>query len=668
LHFDLKKELNEEQCLAASQTEGPLLIIAGAGSGKTRMLTYRIAHMLEEGVSEKNILALTFTNKSASEMAERVRTLTQMDLKHLTTATFHSFGMSLLKKYMHNMGWKNNFTIYDTNDRKALIRQVIVERGGDLSMYDLREIGQTFSDIKTGRIQEIISDKMKDMYEEYEKHLKAYNAVDFDDLITKPIDLFNQFPEIKEKVQERYQYVLVDEFQDTSLCQYELVKQIAIKSRNLCVVGDDDQSIYSWRGANFRNILLFETDFPERQQIMLERNYRSSGTILEAANKLIKQNKERKDKKLWTKSARGSNIYLIHPSDGDQEASIIVRRIIEQQKRENLSLSHFAILVRTNALIPRIEAALMLREIPSHVSGGQSMFDRKEIRDVVSYLKVIANPEDDVNFLRIINTPRRGIGRVTVEKIRKLAEEQNISLYSALALMAHSTDPQLRERTKDSLKRFYDLIENYSQQLEDDTRQKNMVFQTLIEEVGYRDFLIDDENSEAAVKFKMEGIHILCKMLARWERNPLNQGKSMFDWVNRIAIMGRDDPEEKNKEKVDIMTMHAAKGLEWDTVYLAGIEDNIIPNARSLEEDEKNLEEERRLFYVAITRAKRILVISSCQARMRNHDLVQSLPSRFLEEIPVGLFDEDDPNRVVSKEEGNTQFEALMERLKKNKK
>ncbi|MCH3916569.1 MAG: UvrD-helicase domain-containing protein [Spirochaetia bacterium] len=665
--MNLKAELNDKQYEAASLTEGPLLIIAGAGSGKTRMITYRIAHLLDLGISEKNILALTFTNKAAAEMADRVRKLTELPLQHLRTSTFHAFGLGLLKQFIQHLGWKNNFTIYDTNDRTALIRQVIIGRGGDLSLFDLREIGQMISDIKTGRITQAISSNMQGLYDEYEKHLKAFNAVDFDDLITKPIDLFTQFPDILAKVQDRYQYILVDEFQDTSLCQYKFVKLIAQRNRNLCVVGDDDQSIYSWRGANFQNIVLFEQDFPERRQIMLERNYRSTGTILEAANTLIAKNTQRKQKKLWTKSGMGSNIYLIHPTDGDQEAMVIVRRIIEQQKRENIPLGNFAILVRTNALIPRFETALMERDIPCLVSGGQSFFDRKEIRDIVSYLKVIANPDDDVNFLRIINTPRRGIGRVTVEKIRSVAENNHISLYSALALMANSTDPRLRESTKKSLSKFYTLIETFSDRFEHEEGQRNMVLRNMINEINYRDFLIEDENSEAAVKYKMKGIELLCTMLARWERNPLNENRSMFDWINRICLIGKDDGTEDSSAKLNLMTMHAAKGLEWDTVYLAGIEDHIIPNARSLEEDPRNLEEERRLFYVAITRAKRILVISTCENRKRGNEMVPSQPSRFLEEIPVALFNEEDPNRIIGTEEAKAQFNDLIARLSKHK-
>ncbi|MDD3930417.1 MAG: UvrD-helicase domain-containing protein, partial [Sphaerochaeta sp.] len=642
MHFNLEKELNPEQCKAASLLHGPLLVIAGAGSGKTRMLTYRIAHMLECGIKEESILALTFTNKAAAEMGERIRSLTGLKLKKLTTTTFHSFGMGVLKQYIQHLGFKNNFTIYDTNDRMALIKEVILNLDYVVETFDLYELSSLFSDIKTKRkvFGPNASDKIRGLYLEYEKHLKAYNAVDFDDLIMKPLDLFEKKPEILDALRSRFTHILVDEFQDTSLSQYRMVEQLASTSRNLCVVGDDDQSIYSWRGANYENLVMFERDFPERLEIKLERNYRSTGTILEAANSLIVNNQMRKEKKLWTNSGKGSSIRLIHPSHDEEEASVIADEILMKHKKNDLPFSDFGVLVRTNSLLATLETKFVERGIPTQVTGGQSFFDRKEIRDILSYLKVMANQDDDVNLLRVINTPRRGIGRTTLEKMRKVADDHKCSLYSALSLMAVATDGQVKEGIQKALKRFYDMIESYHYDLFHAGSKRNFVLRNLVQEIGYKSYLESEHpDNEGIVNFKMKGIDFLCDRLSKWERNPDNAKSSIFDFLNRVSLAGKEDPDEENAGKIALMTIHASKGLEFDTVYLAGVEDQYIPHARAIEENPASIDEERRLFYVAITRARRELVISSCEKR---RDVI-SLPSRFLEEIPKSLFDEEDP-------------------------
>jgi DNA helicase-2/ATP-dependent DNA helicase PcrA len=666
MHFNLEKELNTEQCKAASTLSGPLLVIAGAGSGKTRMLTFRIAHMLESGIDESNILALTFTNKAAKEMGERIKDLTKLPLKKMTTTTFHSFGMGILKQYIQHLGFKNNFTVYDSNDRMALLKEVIINMDYVLDSFDLYELSTLFSDLKTKRsvFADGASDKIRNLYSEYEKHLKAYNAVDFDDLIMKPLDLFERKPEVLAALRNRYTHILVDEFQDTSLSQYRMVELLAQKSRNLCVVGDDDQSIYSWRGANYENLVMFERDFPERLEIKLERNYRSTGTILEAANRLIVHNQQRKDKKLWTDSGKGSSINLIHPANEEDESAVIAEQILMAHRKENRPFSDFGVLVRTNSLVPALETSFMEKEIPTQVSGGQSFFDRKEIRDIVSYLKVLANQDDDINLLRVINTPRRGIGRVTLEKMRKVADDHKCSLFSALSLMAIATDGQIKEGMQKALKRFVSLIEDYQQQLFTAKANKNMILRSLINEIGYKDFLTEEHpDNENIVNFKMKGINILCDMFSRWERNPDNYNSSIFDYINRISIAGKEDSEGEREGKVALMTMHASKGLEFDTVFLAGIEDQYVPHARAIEDNPANIDEERRLFYVAITRARRVLVISSCERRKRGHDEILSIPSRFLEEIPKELFDEEDPSRELSATEVTDKLRLFREKL-----
>ena len=666
MQFNLEKELNPEQCKAASTLHGPLLVIAGAGSGKTRMLTFRIAHMLEKGINEHSILALTFTNKAAKEMAQRVRSLTGLPLKKLTTTTFHAFGMGVLKQYIQHLGFKNNFTVYDTNDRKALMKEVIQNLDYVVESFDLFELSSLFSDIKTKRkvFGPNASDKIRNLYYEYEKHLKAYNAVDFDDLIMKPLELFDKHPEILDELRARYSHILVDEFQDTSLSQYRMVELLAQKSRNLCVVGDDDQSIYSWRGANYENLVMFEREFPERLEVKLERNYRSTGNILEAANRLIVNNQMRKDKKLWTDSGKGSSIRLIHPAHDEDEASTIADEILMIHKKEDRPFSDFGVLVRTNSLIAILETKFTERGIPSQVTGGQSFFDRKEIRDIVSYLKVIANQDDDINLLRIVNTPRRGIGRTTLEKMRKVADDHKCSLFSALTLMSISTDGQVKEAMKRTLKRFADMIEEYHYKLFNTNTQRNQILRTLIQEIGYKQHIeAEHPDNEAFAAYKMKGVSMLCDMLARWERNPENRNASIFDYLNRISLAGKENPEEEDAGKIALMTIHASKGLEFDTVYLAGVEDQYIPHARAIEENPASLDEERRLFYVAITRARRALIISSCEKRKRGFELVTSIPSRFLEEIPKELFDEVDPNKQLSSDEVSDKLRLLKERL-----
>lgn len=661
--LDLKRELNSEQYRAASKLDGPLLVIAGAGSGKTRMLTYRIAHMLERGIDERSILALTFTNKAAKEMGERIRALTGKRLEHLTTSTFHSFGMGVLKQYIQHLGFRNNFTIYDTNDRMALIKEVITNLDYVVESFDLYELSSLFSDVKTGRksFGPNASQKIKGLYEEYEQHLKAYNAVDFDDLITKPMDLFNAHPHVLEKLRSRFTHILVDEFQDTSLAQYRIVEALAQKSRNLCVVGDDDQSIYSWRGANYQNLVMFEHDFPEREEIKLERNYRSTGTILEAANSLIINNKQRKEKKLWTEGEQGSSIRLIHPANDEDEASTIADEIMLSHKKEDRPFTDYAILVRTNSLLDTLETKLTERSVPTSVTGGTSFFDRKEIRDIVSYLKVIANENDDINFLRIINTPRRGIGRTTLERIRRVADSHNCSLFTATEIMGRATDSLLREGIRLSLARFSSLLADYHHDLFFGPRPKHMTLRSLVEHIDYKAHLeAEHPDNEALVGFKMKGISLFCDMLARFERE--NPTSSIFDFINRLSLAGKEGDEEESG-KVALMTIHAAKGLEWDTVYVAGVEDRYIPHARAIEEDPANIDEERRLFYVAITRARRALVLSSCESRRRNHIETPSIPSRFLEEIPKTLFDEEDPAKKLSGDEVVDKLRLLRERL-----
>lgn len=626
--INLRALLNKQQAEAAETLDGPLLIIAGAGSGKTRMITYRIAKMLESGIDEKSILALTFTNKAAKEMSDRIRELTKKKLKDLTTTTFHSFGLILLKKYIHHLGYHNNFSLYDANDNQALIKNCIISLGYQIPDYNIYSLASLFSDVKTGRkaFNEEES-AVKEIYSEWLLSQKAYNVVDFDDLILLPIRIFEKKPFILEEVQERYRYILVDEFQDTSLLQYKMVSMIAGKYRNIAVVGDDDQSIYSWRGANYENIRMFERDFPERKEFKLEQNYRSSGVILNAANAVIKHNTERKEKVLWTESAEGAEISIRHHDSGDDEATFIAEDI-KRKVRDGERFSSFGILVRTNSLITQLENTLLESSIPHKISGGQSFYDRREIRDMLCYLKVLTNEKDDVSLLRIINTPRRGIGRTTIEKIREYADSNFKSLAESIKDLL-LTD-KIQDRTKKALLAFMNLLESWRH-----IDNISSLVDKITQDIAYRSMLMEEyPESPKTVEYKMTGIRILSDRIRKYmERNP---DATLSDYINLTALVNEE--EDGTEEKVSLMTMHASKGLEFNIVYIAGMDDDIIPSKRSLEENPDNIYEERRLFYVAITRARKELIINTAKTRVNSMGEVKvSLPSRFLEEIPTDL-------------------------------
>lgn len=630
------------------------------------MIVYRIAHMLQSNIPQQNILALTFTNKAATEMASRVRQLTGSPLVELNTSTFHAFGMRILKKHCHLLGYKHNFTIYDSADRSSLLREVMFEEDLDPQAYDIDGMLNLFSMIKTGRgtWPEDAPGVAKRLFDDYKEHMRLYNAVDFDDLIMMPLELFTRYPQVLQEYQTQYTHIMVDEFQDTSLEQYRIVHQLAKKSRNICVVGDDDQSIYSWRGANYRNIELFESDFPERVEVKLERNYRSTGTILKAANELIVNNTQRKKKSLWTESDSGGRIIMMHPQDEDEEIESIIREMRRISFERQIGWDHFGILVRTNHLIPAIENALMLESIPAAVSGGQSFYERKEVKDTVAYLRVLANPDDDIALLRIINTPRRKIGRATLQVLRNVSETHHCSLYSAIATII-SPNSQIVFTRKEPLEQFYNLIDTYRQALFSAGRKKSKVIKALMEDIGYKYHIaVEHPGNDQAVLWRYKSVETFIKLFSRWERDEDNTGASIFDYLQRLSLVSRDRVDDDSVDKkVALMTMHASKGLEFDTVFLGGIEDHIVPHARTLQEDPDSLEEERRLFYVAITRARRLLYISSCKQRKRNRELVTSIPSRFLTEIPSDLFQEPTQNRELAQDETIAAFEALRKRL-----
>lgn len=654
---DYKKELNPEQYQAVTATEGPVLIIAGAGSGKTRVITYRIAYLLEKGVPQNSILALTFTNKAAREMSERVHELTGRPLRDLTVSTFHSFGVKILKKDIHRLGWRENFTIYDETDRAHTIKECARELGFSMDSFDPWKVGQLFSSISCGMTDWASeNDGFRALYAEYRRSLKIFNAVDFDDLIALPIELLSGDAEAGAFWKHRYRYVMIDEFQDTSIQQYEFMSRIS--GHNICAVGDDDQSIYSWRGASYENIRRFESENPDLLEIKLERNYRSTSTILTAANAIIANNTDRKDKNLWSPSGReGTPIEIVSPEDDREEAEFIARTIKDMRFRENFAWEDFGILIRTNALSRQIEEELLAAEIPYRITGGTSFYDRKEIRDIVSYLRLVANPDDDTNFLRIVNTPRRGIGKSTLEKLIGIARSHASSLMATIRMLKDGILSELSGRAVADLVEFSDLIEGFREDFLGRPRISRQV-RDMVDRIDYWSYLVEEHrtNDKVAV-WKFRNIELLSQSIQNWEENPDTFESGLYEWLSRISLVSKDDSRDTSG-KVNLMTMHAAKGLEFEVVFIAGCEDGIVPHARSLEEG-GNLEEERRLFYVAVTRARQKLFISSCNRRRNRSQIVECLPSPFLSEIPANLTSMIETSKELSEAEGLACFDKM---------
>lgn len=658
----LKNELNPEQYRAVTTVNGAILIIAGAGSGKTRVITFRIAHMLDMGIPQSQILALTFTNKAAKEMSDRVKELTQRKLQNLTVSTFHAFGVKVLRADIDKLGYRENFSIYDETDRTALIKECGRELKFSPDALDIYKISQLFSNIKTGRKNwQTENDMYRQLYDCYQEGLKLYNAVDFDDLIVLPIKLFRENSDVLERYRDRFKYIMVDEFQDTSHQQYELMHLLA--DENVAVVGDDDQSIYSWRGADYQNIINFEKDF-KVTEIRLEQNYRSTGTILDAANGVISHNTNRKDKKLWSGKGEGKPIEIYMPENETEEANFIAESIQGIAIEEKKTYDDFGVLIRANTQSRYIEEAFLQANIPYTMSGGTSFFERKEIKDIISYLRVIANHDDDINLLRIINVPRRGIGRAAIQVINEEAEKLGSTLWTAIQSLVQVEDSAASENLKEDLQDFVNLIESNRQKLLSGRGLSKKV-REMVEEINYKDYLITEySKSEKAVRFKLKNIELLLEMMERWEIDPDNTNPSLFNYLNRITLMSRDNGDDENdKGKVNLMTIHASKGLEFPVVFIAGAEEGLIPHQRSVDENSGNVEEERRLFYVAITRAREKLIISSCQKRRKMQAIIECEPSRFLDEIPQNLVEYHEPQKEAPQEMAKDIFENMLKKF-----
>ena len=703
--LNLETALNGPQLRAVRTLEGPVCIIAGAGSGKTRVITWRIAHMLERGIPQHAILALTFTNKAAREMENRVRELTGKKPRSLTVKTFHAFGLQILRDEIESLrtggggsddgpedperrpGYRKNFSVYDETDREALIRESLRECHISPEGTDLKALARLFSDVKTGRLEWGAStdraggtaDRVWEaVYREYQHGLEVFNAVDFDDLLALPIRLFGDSGELLAKYRNRYRYLMVDEFQDTSLIQYRLLRLLAGAPKegadkaagglaegsggpNVCVVGDDDQSIYSWRGANYENLLRFEEDFPGMTEIKLEQNYRSTTTILEAANGVISHNTNRKEKQLWSGNEGGRPVELrLCDNEGD-EAEYIASRIRAIMFRDQLAWRDFGVLTRTNNQFDRLEEAFLAARIPYRVSGGKSFFQRGEIRDILSYLRIIANPADDVNLLRIINTPRRGIGKGTVARLSVLAKKNHCGIAGAMEGLRHAPDTLFPLPEKVEVDEFMGLIESLRDTMIGPGaagRSLSQAAAALVDRIDYWSYLVSEHSKkEKIARWKYANIRTLIRMIDEWEKDEDTEDRSLYAWLHRISLITRDEGDgggEGEKGRVNLSTIHAAKGLEFPVVFIAGVEDGIIPHRRSMEEGAGDggpeqragqtpaslpVEEERRLFYVAITRARDKLHLTYCRRRRRGRDDADCVPSPFLEEIPPHLIE-----------------------------
>ena len=625
----MKDLLNSQQWEAVHHIEGPLLLLSGAGSGKTKVITHRIAHLIEKGVLPYNILAITFTNKAAKEMKSRLNNLLSGQ-DSVRISTFHSFCVRILRENINKLNYSNNFTIYDSSNSLSLIKESIKILQLDEKIYQPQNVTSAISKLKDNMLTpsdyekeaiDTYEKKISEIYTNYQRSLKKNNALDFDDIIIKAIDLFNQEGEILLKYQEKFKYIMVDEYQDTNLAQYTLINLLSKSHKNLCVVGDDDQSIYGWRGANIKNILNFENDYPGAKVIKLEQNYRSTKFILEAANCVIENNISRKSKSLWTNKEDGNKVNYISVTNDAEEAALI-GKIITQNK---LNFSNIAVLYRKNALSRSIEDQFVKSNIPYKVYGGLRFYDRKEIKDILSYLISIYNPNDSIAIKRIINIPKRGIGNISIDKISKYANDYNISFYEAL-----KNAENIGIKTK-KINEFLKLIES----LQSYDGSVSSLIKKVLEITNYKNDLSEDP---IELESRLENIGELINKAISFEQSAENPTLSTF--LEEVTLVSDIDNHEVDSGYVSLMTIHSAKGLEFPIVFLIGFEEGIFPSIKSFTK-EKELEEERRLCYVAITRAIETLYITSANSRLQNGRIIHSAPSRFLKEIPHELINDN---------------------------
>ncbi|HTL55968.1 MAG TPA: UvrD-helicase domain-containing protein [Candidatus Limnocylindrales bacterium] len=672
--------LNPEQRQAVETTHGPVLILAGAGTGKTRVITYRIAYLIERGVVPGNVLGVTFTNKAAREMQERVRKIVQSPKSKVqsqengrhgskakvegpTICTFHSLCVRILRQHIDKLGYKRNFVIYDESEQLSAVKKILAHISDKAKKVDPAAVLGLLSRLKNGgeRASVFADADVRVMTEHvrsrYESALRACNAVDFDDLILLTLKLFDEHPDALEACRAKYRYVMVDEYQDTNAAQFKLVHALTCVHRNLCVVGDDDQSIYGWRGAEIANLLDLEKHFPEVKVVKLEQNYRSTNTILNAANALIKHNVRRRGKKLWSQKGEGPKILLHTFSDDEQEARTIVEQIEYARLTQRNLWSDHAILFRTNIQSRPLETALRAASVRYHLIGGQSFFDRREVRDFLAYLKMFVNPHDDVSLLRIANVPARGLSDVTMERLLAASQERKGSVFAAMKNPAVTATLQAQARK--AIEAFVEFIERTQARLESGLTLQVWA-DRFLDEIGYFNELRRSEKTPEAAEGRIRNLKELMASLDRDAASSSSSRECLESFLEEITLdTEREEDDEKTGNAVTLITMHSCKGLEFPNVYIVGLEDGLLPHVRSKEEG--TLDEERRLFYVAVTRAMKTLTISHCVSRKKYGQPVPCHPSPFLHELPAELVEHADEKgkQLVPIEVGKQRFDIL---------
>lgn len=670
--MDIDKEierLNPRQREAVLQTEGPLLILAGAGSGKTRVITMRTAYIIHTGVPSWSVLAVTFTNKAAREMKERVASMTKGEKnKRPVISTFHSLCLNILRREIELLGYRKDFTIYDTSDQLSLLRGILT----DVKFYDksfkvenvLERISRSKNAMpsakKTAPSKEEDIDTISEMlYPKYLEALKSLNAVDFDDLLLLTLKLFKEHPDVLDKYRDKFRYIMVDEYQDTNRVQYDFIRLLAGERKNLCVVGDDDQSIYGWRGANLGNILDFEKDFPGTVVVRLEQNYRSFGNILLAANGVIKNNKRRMEKALWTEKGQGPEVKVFRAPNSDEEAKWVAEQISRIKYEKKLAFEDFAVIYRANIFSRQFEEALRRERIPYSVVGGTSYFEHKEIKDLAAYLKIIANPLDDLSLLRAANTPKRGLGPSAIVKISDFARDNSMSTLEAFIRAGEV--PGLGEKAAAAAKQFAGLIEKY-RELFGRNREMGKQLKDLTEEINYRDYICGLYKTPEASMRKLENIEGFVSSLSYYEKD--DEAPTLHGFLETLALTDLlKAKEEKNGSGVTLISFHSSKGLEFPVVFIVGVEEDILPHKKSVYREE-GMEEERRLFYVGITRAMKELHITYCGQRSKYGKDAPCSPSRFLEEIPEDLIKKVDRMEKASPDEEEEAAKAFFSNIK----
>ncbi len=657
--------LNPKQREAVEKTEGPLLILAGAGSGKTRVITLRVAYLVYCGVQPEAVLAVTFTNKAANEMKERVASMLHSKRgKSPTISTFHSLCLNILRKEIHLLGYRKNFIIYDTSEQLSVLRNLL----SDIRAYDrsfkpeaiMEQIGRIKNEFGASGGSPELEEFSGVVYPRYQEMLKAMNALDFDDLLLLTIQLFREHPSVLLKYQERFSYIMVDEYQDTNRVQYELIKMLAGEKKNLCVVGDDDQSIYGWRGANLYNILDFEKDFPGTVVVRLEQNYRSTGNILQAANGVIKNNQKRMEKSLWSAGSKGPLVNVFRAADSEKEARWVSDRIAQIKYEKNAPYESFAVLYRANLFSRPFEEALRINRIPYTVVGGTSYFERKEVKDLAAYLKIIANPFDDMSLLRAANAPKRGLGPATITRFADFEKEKAVPLLEAFRRSAEV--PGLGKMVLEAVNRFTELLDRYVVLFQTPGAMAKAL-KNLTEEIDYKNYIYELYKTPEAAMQRIENVEGFIRSLSQYEET--NESPSLAGFLETLALTDLSNEKTEKSFGVTLTSFHSAKGLEFPVVFIAGLEEDILPHKKSIDTD---LEEERRLFYVGITRAMKELYLSYTGQRIRYGKSLPSAPSRFLEEIPeqllkrLDIVEEEDPDE--NERDAKAAFSKIRELLK----